>query len=145
MKVKSIVLLLVTVLLNVNCANNCSENAAPPQASVFIELVDATSGENLFTNLTYTEGDIVVKDLDDKDVDFSFVTKDDLNLIQIFPTTSIATNNSFTIYMATTQTIIIQYNVATVSTDCYTQKNIIDVVTPNYTTTVANQIYTIKI
>ena len=87
----------------------------------------------------------MVKDVDDEDVDFSFVTKDDLNLIQIFPATSVATNNTITLYMGTTETIEIQYNVETISTDCYTQKKIIDVVTPNYVTTFTNHIYTIKI
>jgi hypothetical protein len=145
MKVKSLFIVLAIAFLSVNCSENCSENATPPQASIFIELVDATTNENLFTNLTYTEGDIVVKDVDDEDVDFSFVSKDDLNLIQIFPSTDVAANNSITLYMGTTETIEIQYNVETISTDCYTQKKIIDVVTPNYTTTVANQIYTIKI
>ena len=145
MKIKSLFIVLITALLSVNCSESCSENASPPQASVFIELVDATTDENLFTNLTYTEGDIVVKDVDDQDVDFSFVTKDDLNLIQIFPSTSVTANNAITVYMGTTEIIEIQYNVETINTDCYTQKKIIDVVTPNYTTTFTNQIYTIKI
>jgi hypothetical protein len=109
MKVKSLFIVLVIAFFSVNCSESCSENATPPQASVFIELVDATTNENLFTNLTYTEGDIVVKDVNDEDVDFSFVSKDELN------------------------------------TECYMQKKIIDVITPNYTTTEVNQIYRIKI
>lgn len=145
MKIKTLFLVLLTALLSVSCSESCSEKSTPPQASIFIEIVDATTDENLFTNLTYTEGDIVVKDMEDEDVDFSFVTTDDLNLIQIFPSTTIATNNIFTIYLATTTTIEIQYNVETISTECYTQKKIIDLVTPDYTTTFTNQIYTIKI
>ena len=145
MKVKSLFIVLTIAFLSIKCSESCSENAIPPQASVFIKLVDATTNENLFTNLTYTEGDIVVKDVNDEDVDFSFVSKDDLNLIQIFPSTNVAANNSITLYMGTTETIEIQYSVETINTECYTQKKIIDVVTPNYTTTVANQIYTIKI
>jgi hypothetical protein len=145
MKVKSLFIVLVIAFFSVNCSESCSENATPPQASVFIELVDATTNENLFTNLTYTEGDIVVKDVNDEDVDFSFVSKDELNLIQIFPSTNIATNNTVTVYMGTTETIEIQYNVETISTECYMQKKIIDVITPNYTTTEVNQIYRIKI
>jgi hypothetical protein len=145
MKIKSLFIVLAIAFLSVNCSKNCSENATPPQASVFIELIDATTEENLFTNLTYTEGDIVVKDINDEDVDFNFVSKDDLNLIQIFPSTNIATNNTVTLYMGTTETIEIQYNVETISTECYTQKKIIDVITPNYTTTVVDQIYRIKI
>jgi len=145
MKVKSLFIVLTIAFLSVNCSKSCSENATPPQASVFIELIDATTEENLFTNLTYTEGDIVVKNVNNEDVDFSFVTKDDLNLIQIFPSTDVATNNSVTLYMGTVETIEIQYNVEAIQTECYTQKKIIDFVTPNYTIIVANQIYRIKI
>lgn len=145
MKVKSLFLVLIISLFSVSCSKNCTENTTPPQASIFIKLVDATSEENLFTNLTYTVGDIVVKDINDEDVGFNFLTKDNLNLIQIFPPTNLSENHRIILYMGTTETIEIQYNVETIQTECYTQKKIIDLVTPNYTTTVANQIYTIKI
>lgn len=145
MKIKSLFIVLVIAFLSVNCSESCSENATPPQASIFIELIDAATDENLFTNLTYTEGDIVVKDVNDEDVDFNFVSKDDLNLIQVFPSSNIATNNTVTVYMGTMETIEIEYNVETISTECYTQKKIIDVITPNYATTEVNQIYRIKI
>jgi hypothetical protein len=145
MKVKSLFFVLVIALFSVNCSKNCSENATPPKASIFIELVDATTNENLFTNLTFTQGDIVIKDLEDEAVNFSFVTKDNLNLIQIFPATDVALNNNILLYLGTSETITMQYNVEVVQTECYTQKKIIDLVTPDYSTTVENQIYTIKI
>lgn len=87
----------------------------------------------------------MIKDLEDEAVNFSFVTKDNLNLIQIFPATDVALNNNILLYLGTSETITMQYNVEVVQTECYTQKKIIDLVTPDYSTTVENQIYTIKI
>jgi len=130
----------------VSCSKeNCSENLIPPQASVFVELIDEITGENVFTNETYTQADLTVTELDAAEVNYIFITRDGLNLIQIFPKTHMPTGNAININIATDDVIELQYNVETITTECYIQKNIINVLTPNYNTTESNKIYRIKI
>lgn len=124
---------------------NCSENVIPPQASIFVEVLDADTEENVFTNETYTVGDIAVKEFDDTEVDFTFITRDSLNLIQIFPKTDVALDNKIYLNLADDETIEIQYDVETIKTECYTQKRTININIPFYTFTEENQIFKIKI
>lgn len=146
MKLKSIIGLFLIVLITVSCSKeSCSENVNPPRASILVDVRDEVSGENVFTNLTYTEADIVIVDNNDEDVLFDFITKDDLNYIQIFPETATVTNGIFYLKISDTENIEIQYDVELNSTECYTQKIITNVVTPSYTTTLSNHVYSIKI
>jgi hypothetical protein len=146
MNIKSVVLIFWITVCMISCSKeNCSENVIPPQASILVELIDESTEENVFTNETYTQSDITVTELDASEVDYNFITRDGLNLIQIFPKTNNATGNAININVASDDVIKIQYNVETISTECYIQKNVINVVTPDYTTIEANKIYRIKI
>jgi hypothetical protein len=146
MKKGSIVFLFLLVMITLSCTkDNCSENVIPPQASIFIEVLDEDTDENVFTNETYTVADISVTEFDDTEVDFILITRDDLNLIQIFPKTNIALDNKIYLNIADDETIEIQYDVETNHTECYTQKRIINVNIPFYTFTEENQIFKIKI
>ena len=133
-------------MITLSCTkDNCSENVIPPQASIFIEVLDEDTDENVFTNETYTVGDISVTELDDTEVDFVLITRDSLNLIQIFPKTNVELDNKIYLNIADDETIEIQYDVETLNTECYTQKRIINVNIPFYTFTEENQIFRIKI
>lgn len=146
MKKYSIIFLFLLTVITLSCTKeNCSENVIPPQASVFIEVLDEDTDENVFTNETYTVGDISVTELDDTEVDFVLITRDSLNLIQIFPKTDVALDNKIYLNIADDETIEIQYDVETLNTECYTQKRIINVNIPFYTFTEENQIFRIKI
>lgn len=136
---------LLTVITLSCTKENCSENVIPPQASVFIEVLDEDTDENVFTNETYTVGDISVTEFDDTEVDFVLITRDSLNLIQIFPKTNVELDNKIYLNIADDETIEIQYDVETLNTECYTQKRIINVNIPFYTFTEENQIFRIKI
>ena len=146
MKKYSIIFLFLLTVITLSCTKeNCSENVIPPQASVFIEVLDEDTDENVFTNETYTVGDISVTEFDDTEVDFVLITRDSLNLIQIFPKTDVALDNKIYLNIADDETIEIQYDVETLNTECYTQKRIINVNIPFYTFPEENQIFRIKI
>jgi hypothetical protein len=146
MKKYSIIFLFLLTVLTLSCTKeNCSENVTPPQASIFIEVLDEDTDENVFTNETYTVGDISVTEFDDTEVDFVLITRDSLNLIQIFPKTNVELDNKIYLNIADDETIEIQYDVETLNTECYTQMRIINVNIPFYTFTEENQIFRIKI
>ena len=146
MKKYSIIFLFLLTVITLSCTKeNCSENVIPPQASVFIEVLDEDTDENVFTNETYTVGDISVTEFDDTEDDFVLITRDSLNLIQIFPKTNVELDNKIYLNIADDETIEIQYDVETLNTECYTQKRIINVNIPFYTFTEENQIFRIKI
>ena len=145
MKNSLIVMLFLTVLTLGCTKDNCSENVTPPQASIFIEILDEASQENVFTNETYTIADVSIVEFDDVPVDFILITRDDLNLIQIFPRTDNPIDNKIYLYVGNDDIVEIQYDVETISTDCYTQLKTINVNVPFYMFTEENQIFRIKI
>lgn len=146
MKYSSIVFLFLLTVLTLSCTKeNCSENVIPPQASIFIEVLDETTNENVFKNGTYTLGDVAVVEIDDTEIDYNFISRDSLNLIQIFPKTAIGVNNKIYLKIADDENIEIQYDVQTIRTDCYTQKKVINVNIPFYTFVEENQLFRIKI
>lgn len=146
MKYNSIIVVFLFVLTTISCTKeNCSENVIPPQASIFVEVLDEVTNENVFKNGTYTLADIAVVEFDDTEVDFNFVTRDSLNLIQIFPKTNIALDNKIYLNISDDEIIEIQYDVQTISTECYTQKKTINVNIPFYTFIEENQLFRIKI
>lgn len=146
MKYNSIIVVFLFVLTTISCTKeNCSENVIPPQASIFVEVLDEVTNENVFKNGTYTLADIAVVEFDDTEVDFNFITRDSLNLIQIFPKTNIALDNKIYLNISDDEIIEIQYDVQTISTDCYTQKKTINVNIPFYTFIEENQLFRIKI
>ena len=63
--------------------DDCGECFTPPQSFMF-EIVDKTSGENLFTNETYTPEQIrITNTLNNSKGAFTFISENDINLIQI--------------------------------------------------------------
>lgn len=79
------------ILLFVTCTffsckkiNECEDIACftPPPSFVF-ELVDETTGENLFTNETLNSEDIKVVNENDKNVTFEFISENDYNVFSL--------------------------------------------------------------
>ncbi len=78
-------ILLVLILLFQGCKNDCAELCFTPAQAFLFELVDKTSGENVFTNGSYTSRDIAIRNVlnNNSPVEFTFISENDINLIQI--------------------------------------------------------------
>lgn len=82
---KFIFITIVLILQSCSSDNNCNQFCFTPPNSFLFELVNKTSGENLFTNGTYESADIkILNSLDSNSrTDFTFISENDINLIQI--------------------------------------------------------------
>ena len=83
---KTYLLLTILIAFIQGCKDNndCNELCFTPPENFQFEIVDKTSGENLFTNGTYNVQDIIVTNvMDNSPVEFTFISENDMNLIQI--------------------------------------------------------------
>ena len=132
----------------VSCNDNCEEGDKPTPASFFVEIVDETSGENVFENATYTAQQISIKDLDEVAVPFRFI--ENSNSIQIFPSVENATGNSFVIKLNNETTlqmdeIDVNYDVSSSAGECFTTFKIENILFPNNTSELVESVHVIKI
>lgn len=82
---KFYLILVVIALILQSCNDDCNQECFTPPQSFSFELVDKTTGENLFTNGTYAAENIEIIDVlnVDEPVTFTFVSEDDINIIDI--------------------------------------------------------------
>jgi hypothetical protein len=81
--VKNLILILFIVIFQSCNSNDCPLCFSPPQSFLF-EIVGKTSGENIFTNGSYKSENIEITDkLNNKSVKFTFISENNMNLIQI--------------------------------------------------------------
>ncbi|WGH76149.1 hypothetical protein P8625_02990 [Tenacibaculum tangerinum] len=84
---KNSLLLVLFIILFQGCKQDdeCNQSCFTPPEAFYFEIVDKESGENLFTNGTFDANDIKITDtLNDNDsVEFSFISENNINLIQI--------------------------------------------------------------
>jgi|SRR5690606_8861348 hypothetical protein len=88
MKVKKLVLLcIVAIVLNSCNVDKCDVDCNSGPLSLYFELLDKTTGENLFTNGTFDPADIEVLDLDNNNssVQYTFESENDRNTINLGP------------------------------------------------------------
>ena len=88
-KIIGLFLTIITVSL-VSCNDKCDEGNQATPASFFVEIIDETTGENVFENETYTAQQIIIQDLEEASIPYEFI--ENLNVIQIFPPVSNATD-----------------------------------------------------
>lgn len=132
----------------VSCNDNCEEGDKPTPASFFVEIVDETSGENVFENATYTAQQISIQDLDEVAVPFRFI--ENSNSIQIFPSVENAIGNSFVIKLNNETTlqmdeIDVNYDVSASAGECFTTFKIENILFPNNTSELVESVHVIKI
>jgi len=78
------ILLLSLVILTQGCEKGCEQECFTPPSPFEFELVDKLTGENLFTNGTFSSSDIKVINLDDQsNVAFTFIDENNYNVIRI--------------------------------------------------------------
>ena len=84
---RNIKFLLILVVFNLLGCNDeeCNESCFTPPNNFAFEIIDKTSGENLFTNETYNPADISITDAlnNNESVAFNFISENNLNLIQV--------------------------------------------------------------
>jgi len=86
MKKINLLLILFTIIFQ-GCKDDdeCNQLCfTPPQAFQF-EIIDKESGENLFTNGTFDSNEITITDNlnNNESIEFSFISENNINLIQI--------------------------------------------------------------
>ena len=146
-KIIGLFLTIITVSL-VSCNDKCDEGNQPTPASFFVEIIDETTGENVFENETYTAQQIIIQDLEEASIPYEFI--ENLNVIQIFPPVSNATGNSFAIKLNNETTlqmdeIDVNYDVSSIVGECYTTFKIENILFPNNDSELVEAVHVIKI
>lgn len=143
-----IVLMVFITAFSISCNDSCDEGNKPTPASFFVEIVEETSGENVFENTTYTAQQISIEDLDEVAIPYRFIQNS--NIIQIFPSVDNATENSFVIKLnneTTMQTneINVNYDVSSSVGECFTTYKIENILFPNNTSELVEAVHVVKI
>ena len=140
--------LLVLTISSVSCNDECNEGEKATPASFFVEIVDETSGENVFENEMYTSQQITIQDIDEVAIPYEFI--ENLNVIQIFPPVTNATGNSLVIKLNNEITlqmdeIDVNYDVSSSAGECFTTFKIENILFPNNTSELVESVHVIKI
>ncbi len=140
-------LIVITASL-MSCNDKCNEGNLATPASFFVEIVDETSGENVFENETYTSQQITIQDIDEVAIPYEFI--ENLNVIQIFPPVTNATGNSFVIKLNNETTLQMDeidanYDVSSSAGECFTTFKIENILFPNNTSELVEGVHVIKI
>ncbi|MBE9576898.1 hypothetical protein [Flavobacterium proteolyticum] len=140
--------LIVIATSLVSCNDECNEGEKATPASFFVEIVDETSGENVFENETYTSQQITIQDIDEVAIPYEFIESS--NIIQIFPSVVNPTGNSFVIKLNNETTlqmdeINVTYDVFSSVGECFTTFKIENILFPNNTSELVESVHVIKI
>lgn len=136
------------MIFSVSCSSNCNEGDQPTPASFFVEIIDETTGENVFENATYTAQQITIQDLDEVAIPFKFI--ESLNSIQIFPSEGESIGNILVIKLNNetsmqTDEINVNYDVSSSAAECFTTNKIENILFPNNQSELAEAIFVVKI
>lgn len=83
---KKIVLLLITAFVLYGCPLDCDDmlyETGPP--IIHVELIDATSEENIFTKELFSSNDLQITDLEGNEIELRFIGENNYNIIQLIP------------------------------------------------------------
>jgi hypothetical protein len=146
---KVVSLFLIVILASfVSCTDDCDEGDKATPASFFVEIIDETSGENVFENETYTMQQITIEDLDEASIPYEFIESS--NIIQIFPPVVNPTGNTLLIKLNNETTlqmdeISVNYDVSSKKGECFTTFKIENILFPNNSSELVEAVYVIKI
>jgi hypothetical protein len=140
--------LVVLTISLVSCNDECNEGEKATPASFFVEIIDETSGENVFENEMYTSQQITIQDIDEVAIPYEFIESS--NIIQIFPSVVNPTGNSFIIKLNNETTlqmdeIDVTYDVSSKKGECFTTFKIENILFPNNTSELVESVHVIKI
>ncbi|MFN7045571.1 MAG: hypothetical protein ACK4M1_10270 [Flavobacterium sp.] len=147
---KKVICLFLIVLLAsfASCSDDCDEGDKATPASFFVEIIDETTGENVFENETYTIQQITIEDLDEASIPYEFIESS--NIIQIFPPVVNPTGNTLLIKLNNETTlqmdeISVNYDVSSKKGECFTTFKIENILFPNNPSELVEAVYVIKI
>lgn len=146
---KVVSLFLIVILASfLSCTDDCDEGNKATPASFFVEIIDETSGENVFENETYTIQQITIEDLDEVSIPYEFIESS--NIIQIFPPVVNPTGNTLLIKLNNETTlqmdeISVNYDVSSNKGECFTTFKIENILFPNNPSELVEAVYVIKI
>lgn len=144
-----LILFCVTLIISLSsCNDDCAEGDKAVPASFFIEITDATSGENVFQNNTYTAQQVIVQDTNELIVPTRFI--ENVNVIQIFPAVSNSSGNTIVVKLNNPNTfqtneISISYDVASIPEECFITYKIENILFPNHVSEFAESYYIVKL
>lgn len=145
---KKAILFFVLISLSACKINECEDiDCFTPPPSFIFELVDKTTGENLFTTGVLDSSTIEVLDEDSNKTTFSFITEDGINLLQL---TEIGWNlglHTYTVSVGTDVEFSITLEMEEKHENCCTFFNTLqfNVSTYEFEQSTTSGIYTIKI
>ncbi|SFU49851.1 hypothetical protein SAMN05216480_105106 [Pustulibacterium marinum] len=146
---KKLVFLLLAVFAMQSCLDDdgCEMACFTDPQPFFFEIVDATTGENLFTNGTYTEADIDVYNTlnNNNSVTYSFISEDDLNLLTIHSIGWVTETVDLDIQLADVSMFSLYVDAERISEDCcsFTRYNEVEITNTTFEYDAETGIYTI--
>ena len=146
---KKIFFVLLIGVLFASCTDKCVEDSKPVPATFFVEMINETTGENVFENGSFVENDVEITDVIGNDVLYNFI--EDINTMQLFPKTTIDANNiqiKITLNNQTTMVtkeLIVKYNVASKKEECYTSYEFTNILFPNNLSELVDGVFKVKI
>lgn len=143
---KKISILLLSIITLFSCdPSDCGDmlySTGPP--ILHVEIVDADSGENVFTNGTLLASDIIVINENEDNVNFNFIDENDYNIIQFTPYTYSEKNTVF-IKIGENINAKVTFNVKEIKGDCNTVHYIENILVENFPYELVNDTGVLKI
>lgn len=140
--------LVFTFLLLTACSEEeeCGLCMTPPNYFVF-DLVDNSTGENLFRNGTFNSDDIEVLDALDHPIEFTFIEENDINLIEIYTIGWQTEIVNYRINIASENIFDLYVDAERLSENCcsFTRYNEIEISNADFSLSVETGIYTILV
>ena len=141
-------LIVILSISIVSCNDNCSDLDAPAAPSLFVDIIDQTTENNVFVDSMYLDTQVIVQDLEENDIPFSVVF--DSRLMHIVLESKVLIDDTLYIKMNNPDTmekdsIKLYYSTEKINEECYTQYKINSVTIPDNQNELANGIYKVKI
>jgi hypothetical protein len=147
---KGFILLLLTVCTFNSCSvDNCDLICNSGPLSLNFQLLDKDTGENLFTNGTFSATEIIVLDLDNNNspIQFTFNEEDDINVINLGPFGWGTNIVNYSLEVAERNIFILRLDAEQKSEDCcsYVQINKIEIENADYSQNIQTGIYEVLV
>lgn len=148
MKKNIFFLIAIFAITIVSCNNNCNDLDAPASPSLFVDIINETTEENVFVDSIYLDSQVIVQDYEENDVPFNVVF--DSRLMHIVLERKILIDDTIYIKLNNPDTMIkdsikLFYSTQRFDEECYTQYKTNSVTIPDNQNELVNGIYKVKI